>query len=170
MKMRHKVRAVSALLVTMGAVGVVGVTARPGGASASPKSVRVAVLDRDPFVIEQAPTGLSTGDVLLFEEPLVDPKSGETVGGSETRVQVIETLPGDDARFILDCTFRLAKGNLTFTGSELFSHIASGLTFAVVGGTDRFTGAAGSVHLTPTKVKDQTGSLAVFTLEDRDDD
>ncbi|MCP3821693.1 hypothetical protein NLX86_27450 [Streptomyces sp. A3M-1-3] len=68
------------------------------------------------------------GDVLLFEEPAVDPDSGKAIGDSLTRVHVLK-----DGSFLLDCTVRLTdKGNLVFAGGEEFSNVVKKATFTVV--------------------------------------
>jgi hypothetical protein len=131
-------------------------------ADAKVKALTVFVADRPPTYGD--PETLAPSSQLLFDEPLLDPATGDQVGTSKTRIEVISQV-GDDLSFILDCTFEWPDGNnIVFTGAEYFSDLATGLTFAVVGGTGTYAGANGSVHLTPATVDGQSGSTATFTI------
>jgi hypothetical protein len=152
-------RALIGVLLALLVVG--GFTLASGSAAAKPKSVSVFVADRDPTYGDF--NSLAPGSVLLFDEPLLDPASGAQIGTAKTRVQVVSQV-GDDLSFILDCTFEEPDGNIVFTGAELFSHIASAVSFAVVGGTGRYAGASGEVTITPATVAGQTGGIASFTF------
>jgi hypothetical protein len=139
-----------------------GVVALSATADAKTKSLTVFVADRAPSYGDF--DALAPGAQLLFDEPLLDPVTGNQVGTSKTRVEVISQV-GDDLSFILDCTFEWPGGNnIVFTGAEYFSHLATGVTFAVVGGAGTDAGANGTVHLTPDSVDGQTGSTATFTF------
>jgi hypothetical protein len=139
-----------------------GVVALSATADAKPKSLTVFVADRAPTYGDFET--LAPGSQLLFDEPLLDPATGDEVGTSKTRVEVVSQV-GDDLSFILDCTFEWPAGNnIVFTGAEYFSHLATGATFAVVGGTGTYAGANGSVQLTPDTVDGQSGSIATFTF------
>ncbi len=138
-----------------------GFTLVSGSAEAKPKSSTVFVADRAPTYGDV--NSLAPGSVLLFDEPLLDPATGAQVGTSKTRVQVVSQV-GDDLSFILDCTFEEPGGHIVFTGAEYFSHIATAVTFAVVGGTGQYAGINGSVTITPATVAGQTGGIATFSL------
>lgn len=152
------------LALALGAVFTVlfvGVgTASPAAATGhgdKTHTVRVALVNGAPVFGD--PTDPQPGDVLLFEEPAVDPNSGQPIGDSLTRIQVLK-----DGSYLLDCTVRLGKGNLMFTGGEEFQNMATKSTFAVVGGTGHFSGTGGQVDITPTTINGQEASLLVFQL------
>lgn len=170
-KVRRNIRTTGAVVAAIAAATLlVPTVAFTGAASADSgrRDVRVVVLERPPeHVVEEAPAGLSAGDTLLFDEPVVNPKTGEHIGSAVTRVQVVKTLEGGDALFILDCTVRLPKGNLVFTGAEQFSHVATGMTFVVAGGTGRYAGADGTVTARHTDVSGQPAAVLSFDITRR---
>jgi hypothetical protein len=155
----RRLRALISVLLAL--LVVAGFTLATGSAEAKIKSASVFVADRNPTYGDV--NSLAPGAVLLFDEPLLDPASGAQIGTSKTRVQVVSQV-GDDLSFILDCTFEEPDGNIVFTGAEYFSHIASAVTFAVVGGTGRYAGVDGMVTITPATVAGQTGGVATFTF------
>ncbi|GAA0674332.1 hypothetical protein GCM10010193_29000 [Kitasatospora atroaurantiaca] len=146
-------------VLTMLFVGVgVATPAAAGGPGHKEQTVRVLLLERDPFVGNGA--NPQPGDVLLFQEPAVD-ADGQVIGDAITRVQVFQ-----EGSYMLDCTVRLAEGNLVFSGAELFEHIATESTFAVTGGTGRYSGAGGQVSVTPGgSVQGQPADLLTFHLK-----
>lgn len=93
------------------------------------------------------------------EEPAVDPQSAKPIGDSLTRIQLLK-----DGSFLLDCTVRLSKGNLVFSGGEEFKNVEKKVTFAVIGGTGQYSGAAGQVESTPTTSQGQKAALLDFQL------
>lgn len=107
--------------------------------------------------------GADPGDLLLEHKPVADPRTGQRVGEAVTRVQVAATA-GEDALFILDCTVRLGGDAIVFYGSGRFSDLATGVTFAVTGGTGRYAGAAGTVRVVPGELAGETGVTMTFDL------
>jgi len=80
-------------------------------------------------------------------------------------VQFVRGLADGDVRFILDCTIKLAAGNLMFYGAGDFSQLAGdGATFAVIGGTGRYTGAEGFVTVKFGEVRGGNGAVITFHL------
>jgi hypothetical protein len=120
------------------------------------RTVVVRLLERPPFVGDA--DNPQPGDLLLFQEPAVN-ASGQTIGDSVTRVQVFQ-----DGKYLLDCTVRIPGGNLVFSGEEDFANVATASTFAVTGGTGRFSGAGGQVVATPTTVQGAAATLLTFQL------
>jgi hypothetical protein len=79
--------------------------------------------------IDEAPAGaspidLSPGDTLLHHDPVLDPNTGQQIGTAVTRVQAIQSLDGDTV-IRLDCTVRLANGNVVFSGGDQLSRLAT---------------------------------------------
>jgi hypothetical protein len=166
-KIKRNTRVGTLVAATAAMALLVPTVAFTGAASADTgrRDIRVVVLERPPeHVVDEAPTGMSAGDTLLFDEPVVNPKTGERIGTAVTRVQIVKTLAGDDALFILDCTVRLPRGNLVFTAAEQFSHLASGVTFVVAGGTGRFAGADGTVTGRHTEFSGEPAAVLSFDL------
>ena len=80
---------------------------------------------------------------------------------------MIAEVTDDDAVLILDCTVRLADGNLNFYGAESFSSFADGVTYTVIGGTGRYHGTRGVVNITGGHVAGENVSLLAFDLTRR---
>ncbi|GAA0671925.1 hypothetical protein GCM10010193_25300 [Kitasatospora atroaurantiaca] len=127
-----------------------------GGHGRGEYTVAVALVEQPPVFGD--PNSMKPGDVLLFEEPAVDPGDGHQIGDSLTRVQLLE-----GGSYLLDCTVRLADGNLVFSGGEEFAHMEHS-TFAVTGGTERFSGAHGQVDITLTTINGAASDLLTFHL------
>jgi hypothetical protein len=108
--------------------------------------------------------GTAIGDLLLDHHDLVDMSSGTKLGEAVTRVQVLDVVGGDSV-FNLDCTVKLAGGDIVFSGAGLLSKLGSGVTFAVIGGTRKYSGAKGVVTAKMTEHNGKPGSTIAFSLK-----
>ena len=143
---------------------LVGVTAVAIAVADSPGSPRAAL---SVFIPGEPPPGpFATGDQLVTVDAVLDPHSGAEIGKAVTRL-VFAEVTEDDATFVLDCTVQLSEGNLAFYGAESFSSFADGVTYTVVGGTGRYQGTRGVVHITGGEVGGQPGSLLDFDITRR---
>ncbi|MBT2478494.1 hypothetical protein [Streptomyces sp. ISL-94] len=148
----------TAFALTLVAVGPATATASAAtGQAGKAEALKVVLLEKEPVFGDM--NAMTPGNVLLFEEPAVDPQSGKPIGDSLTRIQLLK-----DGSFLLDCTVRLAKGNLVFSGGEESANVAKKVTFAVIGGTGQYSGASGQVESTPTTVQGQKAALLEFQL------
>jgi hypothetical protein len=89
----------------------------------------------------------SPGDVLLAEKPLFDPVSGAQRGSFVFRGTVIQVF-GNDALVSFEASNMLTgQGVINTQGAIRFSDIgsANGATFAIVGGTNQYRDARGTV-------------------------
>lgn len=166
---RRRRRALGATIaaVAVAALAALAVSTLAGAAPPSQAQHDITVLVGSDFLhkVDEPPAGrqphdLSAGDTLLHHDPVLDPDSGEQIGTAVTRVQAGRALGGADALFILDCTVRLANGNLVFYGPEQLSNIPTGTTYSLIGGTGSYAGAEGTVE----GVLDEHDGQDVFRL------
>jgi hypothetical protein len=158
----NKAATLTATAVTAGAVLL---TTRSAAAPPPPPptTIEVYVAEGAPTHVDELEPGIGRGDWLLFRDPVLN-ADGEEIGIADTRVQIIAAAGNDDLSFILDCTIELDRGRLVFSGAELFSHVESETTFAVIGGTGSYAGAEGDVTGTPSTVDGQPASHLTFHL------
>lgn len=106
--------------------------------------------------------GVSPGDVRLQIWDLLDPVDETVVGDSVMQVWVVR-LPRGDRPFtiILDCTVRLADGNIAFHGPVRTDEFGA---LPVVGGTGAYVGATGTVTIEPATLSGQDGFMWTFDL------
>lgn len=151
------------ILVTVGAACVLLATAVPSVAAPPLRTIEVYAAAGQPTHVDELEPGIGPGDWLVFRDPVLD-SGGERIGTAVTRVQVIAAAGEDDLAFILDCTVELDDGRLVFSGAEQFSHLETGVSYAVVGGTGSYAGASGQVHGEPAVVDGRPTSRLTFAL------
>lgn len=153
--------------------GLAGLTLAGPKGTQGDQTLRVFIPDQPPtHLADAAPLDdpattqpeYSAGDALLFRDPVLNPDTGDDLGSAVTRVQVVENPTAGDAAFVLDCTVRLADGNLAFYGADQLAHLATTTQFAVIGGTGTYAGTTGMVTGTPTEVGGRAGHLLTFEL------
>ncbi|MGH9030569.1 MAG: hypothetical protein ACRDZV_00445 [Acidimicrobiia bacterium] len=153
------------IAVVLVAAATVVALATVAASAASGEQAKPAALTV--FIPGEPPPGLPReGAQILTVDPVLDPDSGAEIGTAITRVVIAEVID-DDAVFILDCTVRLADGNLNFYGADSFSSLADGVTYTVIGGTGRYHGTRGIVTVTGGHVDGHDGSLLAFDLTRR---
>ena len=109
--------------------------------------------------------GSDIGDLLVEHKSLLDPSSGAKVGEAVTRGQTADVVAGDPL-IIIDCTIKLAGGDIVFYGSGPFSKMMDkGLGFAVVGGTAKYRGAKGLVTVRMAERNGKPGANITFNLK-----
>lgn len=106
--------------------------------------------------------GVSPGDMRLQIWDLLDPVDETVVGDSVMQVWVVR-LPRGDRPFtiILDCTVRLADGNIAFHGPVRTYEFGA---LPVVGGPGAYVGATGTVTIEPATLSGQDGFMWTFDL------
>lgn len=138
--------------------------------SAAAGDVQIQVLESSgPYtkLVDTGKEGFSAGDVLYEVHDILDPADESTVGRTITRFEILRSNKGgQDFTFILDCTVRLAGGEIVFSGGSKFSDFfdADGATFAVIGGTGSYALVRGTVVITPEEVGGGEGARFVFDL------
>jgi len=75
-------------------------------------------------------------------------RNGAKVGAAETVLTV--TRAGNDPTVMVECSVELPEGSVVFNGTAHLADIGNGIAIPVVGGTGRYTGAAGTVLMTAT--------------------
>jgi len=102
--------------------------------------------------IDEATPGLSTEDLIFEKSPVLDVDTGDRIGVSTTRIQVVRVeLEGDDTLSIMDSTVAVGGGRITLSGSFRTGvwQGSGGLgwrgTFAITGGTGAHQGTSGTV-------------------------
>jgi hypothetical protein len=156
-----------ALGAAVGAALVITVTAVSAAAPA-PAQRDFEVFTGPGFLhkIDQDPAGssaidLSPGDTLLHHDPVLDP-TGQQIGTAVTRVQAVQSLDGDTV-VLLDCTVRLADGNVVFSGGDQLARLATtGTVYAITGGTGGYVGADGAVTARPDTLRGKDGFRLAF--------
>lgn len=162
MTRRGWVSAAAALLLAMGAA----VTIDGSGAAASGPGLRFFDPDGDWTELSDIGSpGLSPGDTVLENHPLRSVTNSRTVGSVITAVRVVRTFDDGDFLAFIDCTVRVdGRGSLTFVGGIRFTDAQAGTDLPVVGGTGRWAGTRGTVHLTVTEVGGVPGGLLEFSV------
>lgn len=150
------------IAMTAGLAGAL-ILATPSTAAPSPETFAVYVTAGEPTHVDELEPGVGPGDWLLFRDTVVD-ADGDEIGTAVTRVQVIAPAGGGDLAFILDCTVDLDDGRLVFSGAELFSHLGTKVSYALVGGTGSHAGVEGQVVGEPAEVGGQPASKLTFEL------
>ena len=121
--------------------------------------------------VDEAATGLSSEDYIFEKSPVFDVDSGDRIGTSTTRVQVVKVeLEGDDTLSILDSTVSLPGGRLVLSGS-FRSGIWQGAggvgwrgRFAIVGGTGSRAAASGTVDTGAGTFHGMNGTFLHFSI------
>ena len=109
--------------------------------------------------------GSDIGDLLMEHKTLLDPSNGQRVGEAVTRGQVADVVAGDSV-INIDCTIKLAGGDIVFYGAGLFSKMMDkGLGFAVIGGTGKYRGAKGGVTVRVAERQGKPGANISFNLK-----
>ncbi|WP_165987333.1 hypothetical protein [Streptomyces sp. YIM 98790] len=107
-------------------------------------------------------SGPEPGDVLLIENTAY--AHGKETGKALTRFEFFS-----EGRFMLDGTLWLkGRGELTASGAGNMDHVASGLDFAVTGGTGEFSHVSGHVTAQAIEYRGQEGAKLVFHLKHQD--
>jgi hypothetical protein len=92
---------------------------------------------------------------------VLDP-TGQQIGTAVTRVQAVQSLDGDTV-VLLDCTVRLADGNVVFSGGDQLARLATtGTVYAITGGTGGYVGADGAVTARPDTLRGKDGFRLAF--------
>lgn len=158
----NKAATLTAAVVIAGTV----LFATGSAAAPPPTTIELFVAEGAPTHVDELEPGIGPGDWLLFRDPVLN-ADGKEIGIADTRVQILAAAGDDDLSFILDCTIKLDRGRLVFSGAELLSHVESETTFAVIGGTGGYAGAEGDVFGTPSTVDGQPASHLTFHLSRR---
>jgi hypothetical protein len=109
--------------------------------------------------------GSDIGDLLVEHKTLLDPSTGAKVGEAMTRGEAADVVAGDTV-IIIDCTIKLAGGDVVFYGAGLFSKMMDkGLGFAVTGGTGKYRGAKGGVTVRVAERNGKPGANIAFNLK-----
>lgn len=113
--------------------------------------------------LDEGDTGFSPGDTIVEYGDLVDPETGDEIGQVRTRLQVISVNSPTDFEFYLDCTVKLADGELMFGGAGSAAEIhGDGDPFALRGGTGAYEGAAGTATVSFGPVNGDDGHTLAF--------
>ena len=135
----------AALTVILALCAASASPAEASTAHATPRTLKVHVKAVTTNFIDNAPTGsIGPGDELLLSE--VATRAGVTVG----HTVVVEIIVNDMGESEQSFTLSLASGDISYTGmgrvagTEMSQQGTSG-TFAIVGGTGRYSGARGFV-------------------------
>ncbi len=149
------------------------VTASSGAAAPPRAGFTVFSADSTGFFrsIDEATPGLSTEDLIFEKSPVLDTDTGDRIGVSTTRIQVVKVeLEGDDTLSIMDSTVAVDGGRITFSGSFRTGiwQGSGGLgwrgTFAITGGTGAHQGASGTVVAEAGQLDGVFGTFLHFTV------
>lgn len=156
------------VLTVLAAVAVTAtVTSFAWRADAAPRRVQVFEPEEQGYskTIDAAPEGLGAGDRILEDKPLVDPRTGRTVGSAVTNVNIVRELDGGDLLAIIDCTVRLREGTIVFYGAARFSELGNGgATLEITGGASAFDGAGGTVVVRSGELTGKPGTFMDFRI------
>jgi hypothetical protein len=89
-------------------------------------------------------SGLTAGDLLLEEVPLLDPKSGQQVGTGRSHAVVIR-VDGGDPMIAVNASDQFREGVIEQQGVFRLSDFQRGFTIAITGGTGAYARARGTV-------------------------
>jgi hypothetical protein len=137
-------------------VGAVSPALGSSGDEDGKRTIRVvSVLEEEAFV-DLGDKGESLGDEFVFSSKLL--KGGEEVGHAGV-VCTIVSLERGDAQCVATAWF--PKGQIT--GQALVSFEAEPPAFPITGGSGRYTGAEGEIHVRPVS---DTEEILIFRLEE----
>jgi hypothetical protein len=88
----------------------------------------------------------SAGDQFIFSEPTYD-SNGKRIGKSAGSGLVIRTIGDRDALVAITVNVGITGGEFQIQGAVKGSNFSKSPSFAIVGGTGRFTGAGGTVRV-----------------------
>jgi hypothetical protein len=165
-----RIRRLLALLV--GVLVLAGIGVGVAGAKSSDKKFTVWEDDKsgpstwfDLGAPRKGDPGSDIGDLLMEHKSLLNPTSGNKVGEAVTRGQAADVVAGDTV-ITIDCTIKLAGGDIVFYGAGLFSKMMDkGLGFAVIGGTGKYRGAKGGVTVKVAERNGKPGANISFNLK-----
>lgn len=120
------------------------------------RTLRVTAIITEETFVDVGDEGDSLGDQLVFSEKLV--KGGERVGSAGV-VCTITSLERGEAQCVATAWF--PKGQIT--GQALVSFEAGPPAFPITGGSGKYTGAEGEIHVRPVS---DTEEILIFRLED----
>lgn len=150
---------VAAAVAVVGTIAVAACAQDAQTAEGQTLTVTVSDKDADVFeVIDQGSKGFGPGDLLVEDAPVVDDEGAE-IGRTLTTITVVSGEDMTDFNGLIDCTVELAEGNLHFTGGFAMADLAEGATVPVVGGTEGYANASGTVTMT---MPDETKSILAF--------
>jgi hypothetical protein len=139
--------AAALLVATMFAVW----TSVPAVSAARGETQVVVNVTEGPFVrfVDVGKGGFSPGDVVMEDQPVSDPTSGDQLGRAISSLQFVRLFKGGDGITLLDTTLVLADGSITIHGPVRLSELdgTSVVRFAVVGGTGVYGSAIGEAVL-----------------------
>ena len=90
------------------------------------------------------PSGPAAGDMLLVERPLLEASSGSEAG-TLVLVGVYVRVDSGSPLLAWNASNKLQEGIINTQGAARLSEFASGVTFAIVGGTRKYKHARGTV-------------------------
>jgi hypothetical protein len=124
-------------------VGVVSPAVGAAGDTARQRTIRMDSFVTEVNLVDVAPAGASLGDEIVFSEKLLD--GGKQIG-HEGAVCTTVSVARNEAQCI--ATFSFPDGEITVQGLVILGSKApySGL---ITGGSGRYQGAAGELHVTP---------------------
>jgi hypothetical protein len=126
----------TAVAVTLGAVGW-----RASYALSGPATVRVTALEVQHKRVDQAPHGLSAGDIDISRQLLFNKRvTPKAIGHGE----IVCTFTGGPSR-VCSASFVLPRGKLVVGGTMLYRQL---FQLAVLGGTDLYDNAHGTLTVT----------------------
>jgi hypothetical protein len=140
-------RTIATVLAGLGAAAMLGSCAMPAQSDVTKKRLALVVADEKAVVrtvVDNGDKGFGPGDQMVEEAPVLD-SSGKIVGNSFTSVAIVSGSSDQDFNGLLDCTFKLADGNIVFHGWFASKDLAAGSKIPVVGGTGAYNGATGTV-------------------------
>jgi hypothetical protein len=160
-----------AVLALLAVTPASGASQRPDDNHAGNSTLRFGVhfRDFDRNYVDLGGEGPTVGDLLVFQDKLIDSGTHQQVGVEGGTCTVTAVL---QAGFQTHCvgTVQLADGQISFQGLATDAPVKP---LAVVGGTDEYRGASGELILVEngdgsnTGQDDGTGTLTI-TLRDRD--
>lgn len=131
--------------VTAAAVAIAG-SAPAISATRASTHLEVNVTE-GPFTrfVDIGETGFSPGDLVMEDQPVSDPASGDGVGRAIGTIQIVRLFKSGDGVTILDTTLRLGEGSISIHGPARLSELdgTSSVRFAVIGGTGIYGSAIG---------------------------
>jgi hypothetical protein len=134
-------------------LGVQALAASPGGSSSGTRTLVLVTRQPEVQVVDLPPTGLSEGDLRMFNLAVYDASNTHKIGRLDGNCQVTDPPDeGNGSRIVTQClkTFVLAGGSITVQGDATFAALTNfpyPAVQAITGGTGAYRGARGEISL-----------------------
>lgn len=135
-----------------------------GSAEARSDRQTITVYEKGGFAeeLDLGGSGESAGDKVLENLAVFDKATDRRIGQTVTEITLLRPETG---LLFVDCEVKMRGGSVVFAGGARAAQVEGrGVTLPVTGGTGRYLGAAGEVHIRKTEHRGADVHVFQFTL------